>query len=378
MSLRQLYWDRHIVTPSQEAAYSKDITYNINNGLKKWRAALAKLKSKQSGIINLNFIGDSNTEGYGSDDLAPNTFAYGYPGRIRTKLASLYGDVGAGFLAPATPYASPFWVLGTGWQLNTAYGWGVCKTCMVTSTLDSIMTLNFTGTGINLFYGRGSGCCKFTWKIDSGSETTVDAHGDGAIMTLSISGLSSMSHTLTIKNIAHTSYPAATSQFFFGGYPVNDAVSGIRVNNLAKYGNPASSFVFNTIFSTSNIAALLPPTLTIIATIGIDAASGTPLASYKDSLQSMITSAKVSGDVLLLNNAIMPGVSNQTAAIYGGVMRELAKENDIAYVSYVARVGSNSDTATRGLIRSDDLVHLTKTGAQDLATFLLNILLEER
>lgn len=62
---------------------------------------------------------------------------------------------------------------------------------------------------------------------------------------------------------------------------------------------------------------------------------------------------------------------------YGDAMKNLAYINNCAYADYVGRQVTNTDMIDLGLIRSDDEVHFTAAGQQDVATFLSGILLDK-
>jgi len=347
--------------------------YNTDKGLRNWRVALAKAKAGEGGIVNLNFLGDSNTEGYGTSTTPADFATKGYVGRIRTRFASSFGDCGLGFIAPAFPYGEAFWELGAGWQVNTSYGWGVAKTNLACGVDDANIIIDFTGTGFTIIHATGTSLGKYTWKIDSGSETEVDCAGSMGAGNTVITGLTSGVHTLTIKK-----YADAKSIFLFGGYPTTDVTCGVRINNLAKYGQPLESFVSTSDFVNVPQINYWQAKLTVIALVAIDANAGTNELTYETNMRSLITRCKAYGDVLLLNNAVVPAISNETANKYGNILKNLAFENDCAYANYVGRMVTNSGLLDLGVINTSDEVHLNAVGAQDLATWLLNILLEER
>lgn len=344
--------------------------YNGEKGLAKWRSALKQLKAGAGTIYNLNFIGDSITEGALSDAEPQNWITKGFVGNVRNKLTAMFGDTGTGFIPVYHPYGHPFWTLNGSWALDEEWDIGVSKICALCPSATSTMTFTFTGTALKVLYGIGSIVGQFDWKIDAGSNTRVNSYGASlAVGEINITGLSDASHTLTITKVADDNYVA-----IFGAYPVK-GTRGIRCNQMGSFGKFAADFVDYT-GGEALVQGLeidyWTPTLTVISLILNDAEAGTSVATYKSQLQTLITSAKAYGDVLLFNNAftIAPPLAYSSAIPYSNALKDLAVANNICYVDLCAAVGGPAMALAKGFVDVDGL-HWNASGHAAVADIFL-------
>lgn len=349
--------------------------YNIQSGLQNWRNVRSAIAAGENIIANLNFLGDSYVEGAISDDVnSRNWLTKGFPGLIRAELASRYGDVGTGFIPVFYPFWDPFWALNGSWQIADDWEIGVAQTCAICPSGTSTMTLPFVGTGLKVLYGKGGLVGQFRWKIDSGSNTTINSYSaTPELGVINITGLSAGSHTLTITKVSDSAYAA-----IFGACPINDAPRGIRCHTMARWGKLANHFIASNAGDEPYVEEAeidyWQPKLTIIALVANDVDAVTGIATYKSRIQTLITRAKAFGDVLLFNNAATSYVSTAQLQPYANALLDLANDNNVAYIDYSAKHGDNGLYALLGY-EHDDGVHYTAAGHQDMADTLLVALL---
>lgn len=341
------------------------------DNLPNFRAALSALDGGASTIYNVVVLGDSLCEGGIADESEPNNYlTLGFVGQLRTYLASLYQDVGMGFLPVYQPHenSGDMWTLGTGWSLNDAIGWGVGKLLAIGESGTGAITLSFTGSAIRIFHLVGSIGGSFKWKIDSGSETQVSTYAeDGAIGYTDISGLTDAAHTLTITRIAD-----GKDVYLLGALPVNDATKGVRINNCARWGSKVEHTISGDSpeFVDELEIDYWEPVLTIIAYGANDCIEATSVETFGTQLQSLITRAKTYGDVLLLNTACSPAVDQEDLLAYSEEIESLAATNEVAYFDLVTALGGVANAVAEGYIASDN-THWSLDGHTEAANILI-------
>jgi lysophospholipase L1-like esterase len=99
-----------------------------------------------------------------------------------------------------------------------------------------------TGTSADIWYRQVSGGGSFTWKIDSGSTTTVSTAGADSWIKLNVSLGSSGSHTVTVARTVGT--------VTIGGLMVynNDATAGVQLYDAAVAGIRTDQYLGNAAF----------------------------------------------------------------------------------------------------------------------------------
>lgn len=117
------------------------------------------------------------------------------------------------------------------------------------------------------------------------------------------------------------------------------------------------------------------PVLTIISLTCNDYGGQTALATYKTQLQTIITKARLYGDVLLTTL----GIHYQNYTIpqqqYWNVVFELARENNVALVDIAAKWGYTAQSAYNlGFLPSTTQVHPDDQGQEDISSFLFDVL----
>lgn len=365
---------------ASQAKMQNGFVYNQAPNLKHWRSALAQLKAGANKIINLNFIGDSITEGGLSGGGAasgstPSSYLNnGYVGRVRSALASKYGDQGTGYISVYYPHSSPFWTFGSGWSQSS---YGTTGYSQFTSTNGATASYTFTGTGFVLLTVQTSSAGSLSVSIDGGAATIYNLNNatTNYCYPITISGLTNGSHTISIT----TQLTTGQFSWILGGYPTNANTAGIRVNNCARWGTIAQD---SGQASSSVIAEIdyWTPTLTVIALTANDFAAQTSLANYQLYLQSIINHALSYGDCILMSIGMRSDVLSPTIsqASYIQTMQNLALQNNCVYLDMWDRWGGSASYAQSFLnfYGSGEKVHPNDYGHQDIATAILNVILE--
>lgn len=332
---------------------------NADIGLRNWRTAMADVRAGNSKIYNLNFLGDSFTEGYLITDKVNNTFA----GRVRTALATKYGDVGKGIVpayissiinSPQNWTTSGFaeFVMGT---------YGICGHSLQTTTTGSTASVVVSGTDVHLIAMKGvwaTAVC-INCKVDGVDKGTFALNNATTIISdITIAtGLTDGNHTLLITTLD------TSAVMLIGAYGTK-GTKGIRVNNIGRAG----AFSFDAQRSSSVLDAeftVMKPTLTIVE-FGINDAGGSiPLATYKTQMQNIISKALSQGDCLLLAPTMLTA-----DAPYREIQRQLAIENNCAFIDIANRWGGSMPT----LFKASDTYHPNEIGDYDIASAILRVI----
>jgi hypothetical protein len=263
-------------------------------------------------------------------------------------------------------------VRGAGWVAGalTLGGAGPANT-----TTTNAITYTFPNCDtFDLYYIRNGGFGTFNYNVDGGSNTLInaDSGGGNSIAKITIAAGSLGSHTLSIARASGTVY-------LVGVESRNSAIQGVSVWNMGSSGKTSDYFT-TTANSWGALTALkgFAPNLTII-NLGIndrrDPNGPVPLATTIANLQTIITGAKISGDVLLLD----PAASDATAApldrqaTMSAALRALAFTNDIPFMSVPERFGLYSVANANGLM--SDTLHPNSRLNADRARLLANMLL---
>ena len=345
------------------------LTLNLDSGLRIWRSTLAKLDSGSTGIYNVVCLGDSITEGANATDY----ISQGYVGLLRSKLASLYGEVGSGVIPIYYPHNSPILTASSGWNKYNGSVWGIMSTVYEASATGQTLSGSFTGTGITLYVVGGRVTGKINVNIDSAGDVLYDTHSTSTntMMPIVITGLGQDTHTIVI-----TSDCTNGVVYFIGMLPTNATATGIRVHNVARYGAMSSAAVI----STDNLKAEIDtwsPVLTTIAFGANDFTGNTPISTFTTNIQTQITRAKTFGDVLIIANGLRSDSGTYPQSSYTSALKSLAVLNNCAFIDINTRWNNdwNYVLNTLGLADSGQTVHPNIAGQQDIANALIDILI---
>lgn len=354
--------------------------YNKDIGLKKWRSQIAALNAGAQNIINLNFIGDSITEGGlsgggASSGNTPSSYLNnGYVGRVRSVLSSKFGDQGTGYISCYYPHSSPFWTFGSGWSQSS---YGTTGYSMFTGTNGATASYTFTGTGFVLLSAQTSSAGSLSISIDGGSATVYNTNNatTNYCYPITITGLTNGSHTISIT----TQLSAGQYAWILGGYPLTNNTKGIRVNNCARWGTTTQDSGQTTSAVTAEIDYWAPK-LTVIGLGANDFASQMSLTQYQSYLQTLITHAQSYGECILISLGMRSDVVNPAIpqSSYVQTMQNVALQNNCVYIDMWNRWGGSAAYSQSFLnfYGSGEKVHPNDYGHQDIATALLNVILE--
>lgn len=340
--------------------------YNAEVSLPKYRAALAKLDSGQTTKFNVCFVGDSITEGIGSDATYANYLQYSYLAKLRARFTEKYGDVGKGFIP--SYYANQITYNGT-WNDFTLIG--IAGYSKYTSAADASITVSFNGTGLDIltYTGTSSFRGNIGVTIDGGAEQLISlVEASAAIKLKNVAdGLVDGAHTAVIRNAE------ASKEFHVIGIREKKGTKGIILNMCAKSGQTATTLTKNSNVMTSEID-VWQPTLTVIATITNDIGNSIDVNTYKTNVQTLITRAKQYGDVLLVANNVREDKTKEVQQPYVDALRDLAITNKCAFLDFFTRWDFKGQS--HGLM--DDILHPNKAGHQEIANALTRVLLGEK
>lgn len=346
--------------------------YNLDKGLRKWRYAKARLDQGVNEIINLNCNGDSIFEGQCGAGTTISAYENGFVAKLRAALAAKYGDVGEGFIGCHYPAgaATGRWTYAGTWQNYGEPGWMNSINCKAVSvTGASTATLVFHGTGIVVMLQTNSETnpSTATITVDGSVLETKALYGYPRANVIStITGLEDGEHTLIVTR-------TAGRVSLLGAYETTTAVKGVRVNRLAAASAKIADMSYEAIHITSCVDYWTPK-LTIIDMLANDFLYSTSIANFKAKYQTIITHAKLYGDVLLVTVGALFNTTNQTIpnSDYIQAMVELARDNNIALLD-VARRWGGTYAESHALGYNYD-GHPSVYGHQDLLTSVLKAL----
>lgn len=369
-----------ITTVTDNCQQIANYLYNGDIGLKRWRQAITD--PLDGSVINdIIGIGDSILEGAGSDETASNWFYRGWFGRLRTKLADAFGDVGEGVIPIYSPFNNGavdagFWQFTGTWSSSTSLGFA--NTVYRTNVVDASVTGTFHGTSVSLIVPKGSGYSNnVEVKIDGAGAQTIDLTGatQKSVEIVIATGLADEEHTITITN-------KASAYLTLIGMVSKKGTAGIRVNMCGRSGISTAGYVHeNVLYCCTDFMSGISAgaNLFVIALGANDAVSQTPIDTYKSRLQTLITRALPFGDVLLVGYGIRNdiGTPTITQTMYNDALRELAYLNGCAFWDVYSMWGTYANAVdTLGYIESP--VHPNKGGHYALANIAYNIVTNKR
>lgn len=372
--------DGSLLTRTYDA---KRFVYGLSDTcFRKWQLAYAKQRVGTK-IATIVCNGDSTTAGQAH--LGSNYWLNSFPGRIRTYFNTLTGvDSGTGWiktnLGLTETGAAPdggshaMTTTRTGSWVNFG-GIGVYDSYASNTNGDKI---SYTWTGpekLRIFTYRGiagSYGGTHTSTLDGGSATSISNASPQAVIATDFTPVGSGSHTVELT--------------VSGGYltvlgvelrPASDASSGVVVHNCGYSSQTSVVLAGNTdAYQTQSRPAhisLLAPDLTIILIGTNDATFDVTPAAYKTNMQTMITAAKVTGDVLLMTPTRDSSSGLYAMQLYYDKLFELADENDVPLFDSKTRYNTGG-ALTSATDYSDSIGHWTNLGVQDVAKALQTII----
>jgi len=210
----------------------------------------------------------------------------------------------------------------------------------------------------------------FTATVDAGEPVALDNEDVTThVKYWDITGLDAGDHTAVITNTEE-----GRRMYIYGVTPLK-GTAGLRVNMMGR----ASARATDCLIETSGISALdlmfdssFAPELTIIAFGANEVLDQTPLSEFKQSLQTIITAAKSTGDVLLTSIGVRSGSFAIPQPDYVNVIKNLSFENSCAFLDIYSRWGGSAGAIASGYMV--DTVHPNDAGHYDIASAILSAL----
>jgi lysophospholipase L1-like esterase len=310
-----------------------------------WNAKAAAVRSGTSRAL-IACIGDSVTFGFGAGagDATTNARIASYPARMAAKMAaaglpaineSFFSNMASPAITPAimAGYDSRL-AVGAGWVSDTNNPTAGGQCWRNDSTLNA---LSFTPTipvdTFIVWYYTEPTFGDFTLDVDGAGQT---AHSQNVAKSFAklTKTVALGTHTLNIKRTA--------GNVRFGGViAYNSAARAVDVINLGYSGSTTAIWADATDpWSPLNALGALAPDLTIIK-LGInDFNTSVPLATFKANLNTIITRARLSGDVILCFPNQTNSQTPEYQDSYADAMRDVAEAANVRLVDQYNALGS--------------------------------------
>lgn len=276
----------------------------------RWRAKVAGVRDGSVSRASLFYIGDSTTNGSGGaggSGYNAGGRTHNRPSRLAAALTKSYlpafahGQIATSNVLPATwAVFDPRFAYGTGWtggNFNNSLG----KTAFFNTTTVRSGTTNaitFTPVGsvdtFEIYYEQFTSQGTWSWAIDGGTATNVNANAAQALGKAVVSAGSPGTHTLEVNRVS--------GNITICGFRAYDSTTPhIEIVQAGCSGAFASDYNGATFQwdALNAIPNVYQPDLSIVA-IGInDWSTGPqPLATYVTSLTNIVKACLVTGDVI--------------------------------------------------------------------------------
>lgn len=350
----------------------RNIILNQNNkntflqnphALERFKQKLINLERGNDEIIDIAIAGDSITDGYNAGDSTATLMANGYTYLLQKLFEGVYGeDVGRGYIPTQHPHGKSYIARTGTWGEN---GYNVMKNGMATSTEGATATINFNGTGIELWTMKISTAGTIAVSIDGGDPTNYNLQDNRPTFpyVITITDLAAGDHTCVITN-------TEAKYFNFPGFKELKGNKGIRIHHCSRSGADSTFLNWK---DARPYWSQLNPDLTIVA-IGVnDFGNQTAINTFKTNLQGFIDNIGVYSDIIITTL----GPSDQTGTIpyssYSAAIREIVASNpDVAFIDFERIWGGCAAGRISGIYPVGTNIHPTLLGHQDIATKLYN------
>lgn len=290
-------------------------------GLPLWSAAVRRAEAGL-GHARLVCIGDSTTAGFGTVLRAGS-----WPRQLAGLMSSRGGrETNLFSTANLSGSYDPRIVRGAGWSAISSKGLGGFMLINTTTTNPMTFTPQAAWDTCDL-YAQSSQAIRVsiagTAEISVAANVTVAGCSIRRFsITAAAAGLAPGAHSVSVRY--------DPTSVVFVGFDCHEAARGIDVVNVGVSGWASADFTGDT-FRTAACLPLVRPDLTLIA-IGInDWNLATPVteATFKANIQSLITRAKVTGDVLLIIPNDLGSANAGNRAAYAQYLRDLSTTNGL-------------------------------------------------
>jgi lysophospholipase L1-like esterase len=357
----------------------RDLTDTIrpSNKLTKWRVALGKMRGNSTYRPRILCIGASSTWGLNSNgastgDMMPLAYPTQLTNMLNAAGINAQTDSILGGSAGGSRLDKDGRVTNAGaWALaaNDATGWSISGRYYTSSTSGNLSFLPYKQTDtFKIWYISETGNGVLGYNINGSGASTVDTSTNNGT-------IQSFTTTATLgTNTLNLSWSSGGAVKIIAVEGYNSAVEQVSVMNAGWGGSKAADWTINTnFFSPLNAIAPFAPDLSLI-NLGInDLGPSTPIASYKASLQTLITQCLTYGDVALV--AFTPvSIANKDLATQGtyiDALYELGVTNNIPVIDLWRRFVSYEIMNPLGMYF--DALHPNGNGYADMAQGVFNV-----
>jgi lysophospholipase L1-like esterase len=310
--------------------------FNLPN----WNTALG-LRAAGTRNAKLVCVGDSTTMGIGADGSNhANGANLGWPAQLAQMVSnsgygSWFGDHNVE-LGGTLTLAQFDTRVSIGSWVSTGNGTQTMGGPMMRATSASGGPLAFTPRNyvdtFDVYTFTNNVAASLSIQIDAGSATTLSQNSANSLVKTTLTTTLG-SHALNVNWISGT-------PFLVGVYGYNSAAKEISIINAGISGGVVGTTTGTGWTSQSGnpwaplaVLEAVAPDLTIINLNINDCNAGTAQSTYVAALQSIITAAKVSGDVIITSaNPTTTSASLGTQATYVGYVSALATTNAIPFI----------------------------------------------
>jgi lysophospholipase L1-like esterase len=350
--------------------------YNFTaDKFRKWNKAKAKV-ALGTADAKILCVGDSNTAGYGTTGsgrtslnawpavLARSIGTSAYEGMI---VPQVNGVILNNKVVFAGTWNAPAGSAGLGWASTASIkGYWYCAENNATMTF----TPGFTCDSFDVYYFATTTTGTATVQATGGSSSNIVAGGT-AFTTAPISKMTVTAGSLSDSNTLVITKTGTTAIYIFGVEAFNSTARKIRVANAGMASTTCSNWSATGASTNATPAKSIQayaPDLTIID-LGTNDANvpQTPSATYITALQTVITAAQVSGDVII--KTMHPyGVADATKAALIEEYVAAIKTLGVPVIDAHARHGAYAAYNTAGFMF--DTLHGNDYSHQEIAAWV--------
>jgi lysophospholipase L1-like esterase len=356
-----------------------------NVKLPKWRRALAKVRAGTANA-NLMALGDSTTAGSFAtgNGYVASARSMSYPTQLAALMATATGlpinlNTFAGSNAGSSDFLAydPRWTsLGTNWTVGAIPSFG--GSLIGNNNAGNYTTAKFQTSGItdtvDIWYLQNTSYGTFTVSIDGGQSTSANIVAAGAISMQKVTKTFTRgsNHVLEFNKVAD-------GNVFIAGFCAYDSqVKSVNIFNGGYPGKKASDFVANTnVWDPLPMLGTFAPDLTLLNININDWIAGTAAATFTSQMQTIITQAQLSGDVLLQTG--MPSkITSATQAAQDAITvatRLLAQPLNIPVVDVSSAWCDYTTAVASGyFLPANDVVHPGAAGYANAALLISQVI----
>lgn len=330
--------------------------------LQKYRKKYALVRHG-GGIARILCVGDSTT---GGGNIGAGTFEnqYAWPSRL-AELFEIDLAIGANGLGlpPIGSSTDSRWTLGTGWSLNTGYGFGNSGVYTATNPAGSLKykDARIIADRFDVYYHTAGGAGNLHITATGGTTADVVCNGATDVKKVTVSAATAV----TTNDVTITADGGGLVNIV-GVEPWRSAGSKVIIGNAGRNGTRAVEWGTDAL-NLASLAAIkrYAPDLTIISLAINDGNPSNlpPIATYKSNLNALFAAARVSGDVLVWI-PFAQGLYESGVETYRKALREAAEAAGAPVIDMQERFG---DFATAQPIWFRDLQHMGFEGHMDQA-----------